>query len=323
MNAQLSPVVLHELRNPAAPGHRHTQIVRLAGALVRAGFSADEIFARLRRNYDPHSLPDAEIYSAIEWIERNHKVPRNRNKSDRISRERSATTEKLSEKAATDCVTAFLNGLNCSEVELFELSPVRLFDDFRNDFRIVLETLFSEEEKINVVSNYREEAGSNKAQPIGRGIIKSRNQWLDYLRKNNLPESAAGGWLRLNPTNGIGISDCDISNFRLALLESDLLPIEIQLSVLARLPIPICAIVASGGKSLHGWVQINATNAEEYREKVGILFSLVSRFGFDPANRNPSRLARLPGVMRRIGKIGDGRQRLLYLNPNAMGRSIV
>jgi hypothetical protein len=75
-------------------------------------------------------------------------------------------------------------------------------------------------------------------------------------------------------------------------------------------------ILTSGGKSVHAWVRINAPDRASYRSKVGQMFALLERFGVDQANKNPSRLSRLAGAQRRIGVTGDGRQRLLYFNPD-------
>ena len=219
----------------------------------------------------------------------------------------------------------FLAGFSIDEPDLFDASPVKLPGDFRNDTALAFESLYSPSDKLNIVTRFRKERtnGTNeKAFPFGFGETISRNEWIDSFRLKSIPESLAGAWFRINPVNGTGISDSDIAEFRFALLESDFLSLEIQISLFAKLPIPICAILTSGGKSLHAWVRIAATNAGEYREKVSKLFSLLSPFGFDPANKNPSRLSRLPGAQRAIGANGDGKQRLLYLNPTATERSI-
>jgi RecA-family ATPase len=91
---------------------------------------------------------------------------------------------------------------------------------------------------------------------------------------------------------------------------------DLQLSLLARLPLPINAILTSGGKSVHAWVRVNCKTVETYRTKVNELLALLKSFGIDQSNKNPSRLSRLPGAARKIGAGEDGRQRLLYLAPD-------
>jgi RecA-family ATPase len=101
-----------------------------------------------------------------------------------------------------------------------------------------------------------------------------------------------------------------------SLVESDILPLELQLSVIARLPLPVAAIIFSGGKSYHALVQVDASDAFAYRRDVGRMLSLLRPLGFDQGTGNPSRMSRLPGAMR-----GGQQQRLLYLNPDARGET--
>ena len=109
--------------------------------------------------------------------------------------------------------------------------------------------------------------------------------------------------------------DYDVAGYRLCLLESDDLPWDLQLSAWARLPLPVAAIIDSGDRSAHAWVMLNCSTALEYRTKVDRIYTLLARFGLCLNNKNPSRLSRLPGAQREIGKRGDGAQRLLYLDP--------
>lgn len=64
---------------------------------------------------------------------------------------------------------------------------------------------------------------------------------------------------------------------------------------------PCAAIVDSGGKSIHAVVKIDAGNDEQlYRERVAELHEYLEKQGFpvDKACKNPSRLSRMPGVVR-------------------------
>jgi RecA-family ATPase len=59
-------------------------------------------------------------------------------------------------------------------------------------------------------------------------------------------------------------------------------------------------LVHSGGRSLHAIVRVDASDAEEYRKRVDYIYDYLDKNGLkvDKANRNPSRLSRLPGVTR-------------------------
>ena len=77
--------------------------------------------------------------------------------------------------------------------------------------------------------------------------------------------------------------------------------LEEQHAMIRELELPVAALVSSGGKSLHAIVRIEAGSFEEYRSRVDYLYAVCEKNGLkvDRQNRNPSRLSRLPGVMRR------------------------
>ena len=75
--------------------------------------------------------------------------------------------------------------------------------------------------------------------------------------------------------------------------------------------LPVAALVYSGKKSLHAIVKIDASTYEEYKKRVDYLYNVCNKNGLklDIQNRNPSRLSRMPGVMR-----NDKKQYLLDTN---------
>jgi hypothetical protein len=214
----------------------------------------------------------------------------------------------------------FLKGFRCNDVDLWETSPVRPPDDWTKDALALLETLYWPGEQINFVTSFQLDA--KKARPSGIGETVERDALIARWRKQ-MPRSEAGGWLRMNPLDGQGVADSNVTAFRFALVECDSVPLDLQMSLLAKLPLPIAAILTSGGRSLHGWARVNADNAADYRQTVARMLALLGKFGVDGKNKNPSRMSRLPGVVRRIGAEGDGRQRLLYLNPQPTQKAIL
>src|SRR5258705_5000690 len=129
---------------------------------------------------------------------------------------------------------------------------------------------------------------------------------LARWRKEGMPRSDAGGWLRMNPVDGHGISDLNITSLRFMLLESDVLPLNLQLPLFARLELPISAIMSTGGRGYHAWVRLDASNRDEFRRWGTKVYQALRKLGIDPKNGNPSRLSRLPGARRVIGGAGDG-----------------
>ncbi len=215
----------------------------------------------------------------------------------------------------------YLKGFRAGECELWEASPIRPPDDWRADGIALVSALYLPGEQINFVTDYLESSG--KARPVGNGQTFERDELIVHWRKAGMPRSDAGGWLRMNPVDGHGIADANITAFRFALLECDCVPLDLQLSLFARLPLPVACILTSGGKSLHAWIKVDAPDVDEYRRIAARMLALLARFGVDSKNKNPSRLSRLPGVQRGIGKEGDGRQRLLYLDPDPVQRKIL
>jgi len=219
----------------------------------------------------------------------------------------------------------FLKGFRCGEVDLAGASPVSLDRDPRFDGALLVGNLYAPGELVNFVTKYEtatEKSGEVKARPVGRGITLERDVLVARFGKGGSDTDGGGAWLRMNPLDGLGVADANVRAFRFALLESDKLPLEIQLSLFARLPLPIAAVLGSGGRSLHAWVKVDAGDAVEYRGTVARMLELLAKFGIDGKNKNPSRLSRLPGARREIGAAGDGIQRLLYLNPKPEGKCI-
>ena len=78
------------------------------------------------------------------------------------------------------------------------------------------------------------------------------------------------------------------------------MPKEEQERFYRKYDLPIAALVDSAGKSMHAVVRIDAPDEQEYRHRVNYLFRFLELHGFpvDNANKNPSRLSRMPGALR-------------------------
>ena len=120
-----------------------------------------------------------------------------------------------------------------------------------------------------------------------------------------------GGWIRFNPLDGDGVKNENVTEYRYALVECDTLPVERQQELIIQLQLPVACLVTSGGKSVHAITHIDADSLDEYRKRVEFLYAFCEKHGLpvDKANKNPSRLSRMPGLMRN-GK----RQQLLRTN---------
>ena len=117
-----------------------------------------------------------------------------------------------------------------------------------------------------------------------------------------------GCYVRINPLDGHGDGNSNVTRFTNALIESDEDDIETQYAIYRKLELPIRFLVHSGHHSLHAIVKVDALNIGEYRERVTFLYAFCSKNGLhvDEANKNPSRYSRMPGVRR-----GDSWQRIV------------
>ena len=206
-----------------------------------------------------------------------------------------------------------LGSFRINENYLRAASPYKIpsllqVDHFHRQGAYLIEMLFEKQELVNIVSEGKADRGA-KYSPIGYGRSLPRNEWSRMLIEPHV-HCACGKWIRFNPLDGNGVTDQNVTSLRFTLLEFDTVPLELQMSLLAKLPLPIAAIIFSGARSLHAWIKVAAHSMTEYRQEVSNIFSETALFGIDTKNGNPSRMSRLPGTLR-----GKKQQRLIYLNP--------
>lgn len=182
-----------------------------------------------------------------------------------------------------------------------------------------LEALFDGDEYVGYVTDsWLDDDGRWK--PGRRGdyrrtaaeIIKSVKKYKDDLDSSlGHYEQLAGAWIRFNPLDGKGVRNDNVASFKYALVESDTVDVERQRAIIEELELPVAALVYSGSKSIHAIVRIEAHDYDEYRRRVDFLYKTCAKNGLivDTQNKNPSRLSRLPGVVR-----GDHKQFLIATN---------
>ena len=201
-------------------------------------------------------------------------------------------------------------------IESREVKPPRNFDPVK-ELTTYLETLFDSTEIVGFVTKTWEKDG--KFLPTKGDYTRTAGSLIEELSKCKGDIGAvigdynekAGAWIRFNPLDGKGVMNDNVTDFRYALVESDEMEIDTQNAIIRQMELPVAALVYSGGKSLHAIVKIEATDIKEYRKRVDFLYSVCKDNGLiiDTANRNPSRLSRMPGIIR-----GDKKQFLVDTN---------
>lgn len=173
-----------------------------------------------------------------------------------------------------------------------------------------LETLFEAGDNVGYVTGSWEktDAKGTRWLPKRGSWDRTAGQLIEALNKCNGDIGAvlgdynekAGAWIRFNPLDGKDCKNENVTEYRYALVESDSMDLEQQNAIIRELELPVACMVYSGKKSIHAIVKVDAADYSEYRKRVDYLYHICQKNGLkiDTQNKNPSRLSRLPGVMR-------------------------
>lgn len=305
------------------PGTRHAALFTIGMSLIGQGFSHDAVFTQLRATFDAEKT-DKEIRDVVSWCASKNPQPCGLGNGMMALPQRPMNGHSLNgnghKPPAPPTPEQVISGEMLVEADWFEKSPVQIPEALADHGKALFQALYAPSENVNLVRTFFI-ADDGKPKPKGAGGIMTQEKWIEWFDKSGPPFSEVGCWIRFNPCNEKGtgkngaVSDADIASFRYMMIESDTLPIDVQLSLYGKIELPLSAIIYSGGDSAHAWFKIDCKNAEDYEETVKAIYEKIAPLGFDKANKNPSRLSRLPGVIRELGGKGDKAQRLIYLNP--------
>jgi hypothetical protein len=302
-------------RMPAKKQGRHTYLMTIGNYAALAGVPQDQALDDIRRVTSGDPMSDKEIADAVAKAFAGHGAhgmayrpppkPAPLISNGNAARQRIISAGTISE-----------------DVDLWELSPSRLLDHPAADMILLLKTHFKSNELIFIGDRY--EIGV-----LGYNI-RTAAAWIVFFATGG----KAGPYIIVNPLNGIPTpkksgdgdslrGDGNVETFRHCLVEFDGLPREDQIRFWSGAKLPILALIDSGGKSIHAWLDIrkmfNVTNSDEWSQhvKIGLYEKVLVPLGVDRACCNPSRLSRLPGFFRsETGRF----QRLLWLSP--VGREV-
>jgi hypothetical protein len=306
---------------PAVSGQRgHDETIKLTQTLVN-GFclSQDEALHYLETYYNPGCVPPWSRSELVHKVNEAISKPLNKPRGWMLEKDEwkpNRLVKLPKKKVVTPPVDTlanmkkFVGDFRCTEQEVIKASPLKVPQDpFRNQGAMMVEHLFEADDLVNIMEHSTQDK-NGKWSPKGYGKTLPRAEWVKRLLEPR-QEQQGGVWICMNPVNGEGISEANITGFKYALLEFDEAPKDMQLSWLAKIQLPIAAIVWSGGKSYHAWAKIDAKSLAEFKTKYDSLYEFVKKYGADKTP-SPTRKSRLAGVMR-----GDQQQRLIYLNPDA------
>lgn len=306
-----------ELRNFPIPGGggAHPHELKVANIGIIAGLSADQIFQDIRRSIPQGSrrISDREISEAVNKAMQDHNggtfTPRSRPaplvQNGAAARQRIIDSAKISDEA-----------------DLWEASPLRLWEEPKDDPALLLSTLYDSTDLIWI--GERHDAG------ILGDTIRTVLEWINHFKNGG----KSGPFIIINSLTGEPSTkktgegetyrgDGNISSYRHAMAEFDDLSREDQISFWSAIKLPLVALIDSGGKSVHAlidvqqWAIVETPEQWQSEIKVKLYDQLLTPYGVDSACSNAARLSRLPGHFR---EEKQAYQRLLWLSPE--GRPI-
>ncbi len=189
-----------------------------------------------------------------------------------------------------------------------------------------LNAAFSPEDRVQIVVGRKNEEGIEV--PNGASPTLPVHLWIEKIKSkggkiqdvfpavNENGRINQGMYVAINPLDDpkIGRKKRNVARFDHALIEFDSISTTQQWQLIKKSRIPCATVCFSGGKSLHALVRVNARNLEEYDARVEKLLTHFAEYEVDIQNKDPSRLSRLPGVIR--GDTGN-EQTLLAINLGA------
>ena len=294
---------------------RHFEALAVANLAAIAGIPAEHAHADIRdASGGSHPLPDREIQAAVQKAFAEHQAGgtvRPPPKPAPIVKDGQAVLRKI-----------IAQGSFSDEADFWETSPVRLNGDPSQDTALLLQTRFNPGDLIFIGNRYEDGI-------IGRNI-RAAAAWIEFFKAGR----TAGPFIIVNPFTGKPApkksgdgetyrGDRSVAAFRHCLIEFDNLSREDQLRFWSAARLPIVALIDSGGKSIHAWLDVEklggVSSSDEWTRKVksGLYEQALIPMGVDRACCNQSRLSRLPGCVRtETGKF----QRLIWLSPT--GRKV-
>lgn len=299
------------LRKIPSPGAGcHPALLGAANLGIISGIDPHQIHSDIGRSIPPgkRRISDREIQDAINKALSDHQggtyTPRPRPKP--VIQDGKAALQKIINQ-----------GTISDEADLWEASPLRLWESPELDPVVLLENLFDPTAYLFI--GERHQAG------IIGDTIRTAAAWIIHYRNGG----KTAPHIIINPLTGTPTTtktgdkstlrgDGNVSAYRYCLIEFDNLDRESQIKFFSAVKLPIRALIDSGNKSIHAWVDVQklatVTTPEQWQSEIkGRLYDrILTPLGVDSACSNPARLSRLPGYYRtEKGKF----QRLLWLSP--------
>ena len=291
----------------------HPYLLRVANYGVMGGRSPEDILMDIRSAIPrgTRKVSDREIEATIKRAMADHgrgekyHIPR---KPEPIVKDGKAARNRIISQARIT-----------EEADLWEASPVRLWDEPDRDAAVFLKTMFLPGDLVWI---------GERTDPGIPGVnIRPVAEWIKYFESGG----KSGPFIIINPLSGKPAAtrggngttfrgDGNITEFRICMAEFDTIPRDEQIRFWAGAKLPLIALADTGGKSIHAWIKVkNIDSLDTWRREIKeeLYDRTLVPMGVDAACSNPARLSRLPGHFR---KEKNAYQKILWLSPE--GRPI-
>ena len=173
------------------------------------------------------------------------------------------------------------------------LEPVALpwpADDWRNDFRKLLEAAFLPEETFTL-----SQSAESRSAVIKAGDMQNRDEGAIAATLRKLDNGTAG--IRINPCKGD--RETDVVAYRHVLLENKNMELGRQLAFYNALNLPCTALINAGGANIQAWVRIDARDIDEYNARIADMLKILEDCGFEveTSGNDPMVRSAVPGTM--------------------------
>lgn len=299
-------------------GRRNAELLGLVTLGVMAGLSDDRILAEVRGASGNPPLTDAEIRHALAHAHLDTVPLTDRQDMTRTWRPTPPKPPPLRAGARSYVQRMIDKGRGATFEALAASSPVPIPPDTMTQTRAFLRNLYADNEML--FFGDRTDAGR-----IGQNI-RTADEWQCVIDTDPPPLLIANPLtgregLTKEGTPSFRCGAC-VSACRFALVEFDAMPLPEQCAfwsgVIESGTLPLRSLVFSGGKSIHGLVEIRAQNVSTWAQRMECLMYAVchpdapDKFKADRACKNTDRLTRLAGALR---PDKGTRQTLLWLSP--------
>jgi RecA-family ATPase len=287
----------HLTTPPEGEGYRHADMRSLSLQMVGEGYPDSDTYGALKQRYPEKS--DKEIWDLIKGAYRLNPKPA------------------LIGAGRRQFYSPNYWQVQQPTVKPFKLQETTVTPELPKSVATIEEfllTAFNPDEIVSLTNEAGERNG--RLGPVTNGSFYVVSDLIALIKKDGteMLDSDAGCWIRVNPIKPGDESgkDSSVADWRHVLVEFDNIPKAQQYQIFTQSGLPITALIDSGGKSIHAWVKVDASSAEEHEARAKIIYDYFAAYKPDPNNKNESRYSRLPGV-KRAGVM----QQLVALNVGA------